>query len=98
MVSQQERARLKKACEDQPIYATAALIKFAVCLFMIGGVAFIGARSDFSGDAAELQAQQKRDRSHIITASVSCVDSALSVSAQQPQKLGLVIFSPRRCL
>ena len=87
MASQQERARLMEAYKDQPIYVAGALIKFVVCLSMIGGVAVIGARSDFSGDAAQLQAQQVRDRSHIITASVRCPDHTPSVVAQQPAKV-----------
>jgi hypothetical protein len=90
MISQQERARLMEACKHPPMYAAAALIKSVVCLFIIGGLAVIGARSDFSGEAAQPQAQQVRDRSHIITASVRCPDHALSVSAQQPAKLGAV--------
>ena len=88
MVSQAERARLMEACKDQPIYAAAALIKYVVCLFMIGGVAVIGARSDFSGDAAQANAQQLRASSHVITASVHCPDHGPSVPAQQPAKAG----------
>ena len=87
MVSPQERARLMEAYKDQPIYAAGTLIKSLVCLFIIGGVVVIGARSDFSGDAAQLQVQQVRDRSHTITASVRCSDHAPSVSAQQPAKV-----------
>ena len=88
MVSQQERARWMQAYKGQPIYAAGALIKSLVCLFIIGGLAVIGARSDLSDDAAQLQAQQVRDRSHIITASVRCSDHAPSVSAQQAAKVG----------
>ena len=90
MISQQERARLMEAYKHQAIYAAGALIKSVVCLFIIGGVAVIGARSDFSGEPAQSQAQQVRDRSHIITASVRCPDHAPTVSAQQPAKVGAV--------
>src|SRR5690349_20785784 len=79
-----------KAYKHEPMYAAAALIKSVVCLFIIGGVAVIGARSDFSGEAAQSQAQQMRDRSHIIIAGVRCPDHAPSVSAQQPAKVGAV--------
>ncbi len=87
MVSQQERARWMEAYKDEPVYAAAALIKSVVCLLLIGGVAVIGARSDFSDDAAQLQSQQVRDRSNVITASVHCLDRAPRVSAQMPETL-----------
>jgi hypothetical protein len=61
MVTQQERARLTELYKDDPTYAAAALAKSLVCLLMVAGVAVIGATSDFSGAAAELEAQQMRE-------------------------------------
>jgi hypothetical protein len=84
-----------QAYKDQPIYAAGAWIKFVVCLFIIGGVAVIGARSDFSGDARQLEAPHVRDQSHIITASVRCPDHAPSVSPQQPAKVGAASVAQR---
>jgi hypothetical protein len=63
MISSNERARLTEQCKDQPIYAAAALIKSVICLFMIAGIAVIGAQRDVGDNGAQLQTQAMRDRS-----------------------------------
>jgi len=82
MVSPQERARLMQPYKDQPVYSAGLLIKSMVCLFVIGGVIIIGARSDFAGDAAGLQAQQLHHQARIITATARYADHAPSAPQQ----------------
>jgi hypothetical protein len=88
MVSPQERARLMEKYKDQPIYAAGAFTKYLVCLLIVGGVAVIGARSDFIVNAEQGQAQQVSDRADIITAGVRCADQVPRVIAQQSANIG----------
>ena len=87
MVSPQERARLMQPYKEQPVYAAGLFIKSMVCLFVIGGVTTIGARSNFAGDAAGLQAQQLHHPARIITATARYADHAPSACPQQAAKI-----------
>jgi hypothetical protein len=63
MVTAKERARLMQPYKDEPIYAAGALIKSAICLLMIAGIAVIGATTDRGYNDAQLQTHVTRDRS-----------------------------------